>query len=117
LGLALSEERRRLDDRIRSRRSAHDAVSAIDAALAQIKTINTEITGYQEEWNRADRALQRAQSLRNDGIQLRDAVDAVRSDIIRREFNERLNRLWRDLFVRLAPSEEFVPAFKIPDSE
>lgn len=117
LDLALSEERRRLDDRVRSRRAAHDAVAAIEAALVQIKTINAEIAEYQEQWNRNDKALQRAQSLRNDGIQLRNAVDAVRSDIIRREFNERLNRLWRDLFVRLAPSEEFVPAFKIPDSE
>ncbi|MGG2362751.1 hypothetical protein ACE4Z5_28050, partial [Salmonella enterica] len=34
--------------------------------------------------------------------------------IIRREFNERLNRVWRDLFVRLAPAEPFVPAFRIP---
>lgn len=38
----------------------------------------------------------------------------MRSRIIGREFNDRLNRLWRDLFVRLAPSEPFVPAFQIP---
>ena len=45
---------------------------------------------------------------------IRTQVEAVRSRIIRREFNDRLNRLWRDLFVRLAPTEPFVPAFKIP---
>src|SRR5207248_2777394 len=44
------------------------------------------------------------------------AVDNVRSAIIRPEFNERLNRLWRDLFIRLAPTEPFVPAFRIPES-
>jgi exonuclease SbcC len=47
---------------------------------------------------------------------MRAAVDKVRSGIIRREFNDRLNRLWRDLFVRLAPGEPFVPAFRIPKS-
>lgn len=117
LDMALSEEHRRLDVRIRSRRAAQDAIAGIDAALAQMKKIDTEIAEYQQKWNRNDKALQRAQSLRSSGIQLRNAVDSVRSDIIRREFNERLNRLWRDLFVRLAPNEEFVPAFKIPDSQ
>jgi exonuclease SbcC len=117
LDLALSEERRRLDVRIRSRAAAQYDITAIDAALAQMKTISAEIAGYEQEWDRNDKALQRAQAMRSSGIQLRNAVDVVRSDIIRREFNERLNRLWRDIFVRLAPSEEFVPAFRIPDAD
>ena len=29
-------------------------------------------------------------------------------------FNTSLNKVWRDLFVRLAPTELFVPAFKLP---
>jgi exonuclease SbcC len=65
---------------------------------------------------RADSTLQRAQALREQGIVIRNAVDAVRSGIIRREFNDRLNRVWRDLFLRLAPGEPFVPAFRIPES-
>lgn len=117
LNLALNEKRRRLEDRIQSRRAARDAIAVIEAGLAQIKSIDTVIAGFEEEWRRNDNALQRAQSLRSAGLQLRNSVDAVRSNIIRREFNERLNRLWRDLFVRLAPSEEFVPAFKIPETE
>jgi len=36
----------------------------------------------------------------------------VRAQIISRAFNDRLNRLWRDLFIRLAPTEPFVPAFQ-----
>ena len=31
-------------------------------------------------------------------------------------FNESLNKVWRDLFVRLAPSEPFVPRFRVPDA-
>jgi len=49
-------------------------------------------------------------------LRIRTTVDEVRSGIIRREFNDRLNKLWRDLFVRLAPGEPFVPAFSIPSS-
>jgi exonuclease SbcC len=52
--------------------------------------------------------------LRDQGNGIRNAVDTVRSAIIRREFNDRLNKVWRDLFVRLAPGEPFVPAFSIP---
>ena len=78
--------------------------------------IESTIAHYKELWQRADDALRRGQALREQGISIRKAVDTVRSSIIRREFNDRLNRVWRDLFVRLAPSEPFVPAFRIPDS-
>jgi exonuclease SbcC len=32
-------------------------------------------------------------------------------------FNQRLNTIWRDLFVRLAPNEPFVPAFMLPKED
>jgi exonuclease SbcC len=35
----------------------------------------------------------------------------VRTTIVQRVFNESLNRLWADLFTRLAPEENFIPAF------
>lgn len=46
---------------------------------------------------------------------LAEAARTVRSTVIGRVFNETLNKIWRDLFVRLAPSEAFVPAFRVPD--
>jgi exonuclease SbcC len=49
---------------------------------------------------------------RNLARQLRDA----RTDIVRKVFNEDLNKLWRDLFIRLAPDEPFIPAFALPAS-
>lgn len=45
------------------------------------------------------------------------AANGVRNDTIREVFNTRLNRVWRDLFVRLAPSEPFVPAFEVPSGD
>ncbi len=53
----------------------------------------------------------------------RDLIRAVhsaaldeRSEIIKRVFNQSLNRVWRDVFVRLAPDEVFVPAFGVPQT-
>lgn len=43
-----------------------------------------------------------------------ESADKVRSDIVKAVFNTSLNTVWRDLFVRLAPSEQFVPTFKLP---
>ena len=50
--------------------------------------------------------------------QTRELVRRVRQtrvDIVRRVFNESLNAVWQELFVRLAPDEPFVPAFAVPD--
>lgn len=42
-------------------------------------------------------------------------AQAVRSDEVRKVFNEELNAVWRELFIRLAPDEAFVPAFALPE--
>jgi exonuclease SbcC len=47
---------------------------------------------------------------------LRSEVEESRTRIVRRVFNRSLNQMWRDLFVRLAPDEPFVPAFHVPES-
>jgi len=111
---ALAGEAERLERRLSARRQAHDALTAIRAGVRRRDEIVAVAAGQEAIANRARDALRRAEALRTQGRALRDTVDRVRSAIIRREFNERLNRLWRDLFVRLAPGEPFVPAFRIP---
>ena len=44
-----------------------------------------------------------------------DRARDARTNIVRRVFNDSLNAVWRDLFVRLAPDEPFVPAFALPE--
>jgi DNA repair protein SbcC/Rad50 len=41
---------------------------------------------------------------------------ALRTAKIREVFNDELNSVWRDLFIRLAPDERFVPAFALPET-
>jgi exonuclease SbcC len=40
----------------------------------------------------------------------------ARGRVVRRVFNDELNTVWRDLFVRLAPEEPYIPAFAIPET-
>ena len=112
----LSSEAARLQERLSLRRKGSEFVATINSDLERRAQIDSTIAHYKELWQCADDALRRGQALREQGISIRKAVDTVRSTIIRREFNDRLNRVWRDLFVRLAPGEPFVPAFRIPQA-
>jgi exonuclease SbcC len=105
-----------LQQSVSQRRDGLNKITAIRSDLEKRQDADAQISNDLTAWQGADAALDRAQSLRDQGIAIRNAVDRVRSAIIRREFNERLNSLWRDLFVRLAPGEPFVPAFRIPAS-
>ncbi|MBK8891392.1 MAG: AAA family ATPase [Dechloromonas sp.] len=58
----------------------------------------------------ADRRITQAKELSHRARDQRTAI-------VRRVFNESLNAIWRDLFVRLAPDEPFVPAFALPESD
>jgi exonuclease SbcC len=117
LELMLRQQAERLSNRLTLRRKGLELVESIRSDIKR----KTEAEGMLEtdtrELKRATKALQNAQALRSQGQAVRDTVDGVRSAIIRRVFNDQLNRVWRDLFVRLAPSEPFVPAFRIPEAD
>jgi DNA repair protein SbcC/Rad50 len=112
----LTAQAARLEERLAMRRKGADHIATIRLAVARRQEADTRISADFASWQRADQALERARALRDQGNAIRGAVDKVRSAIIRREFNDRLNRVWRDLFVRLAPGEPFVPAFRVPES-
>jgi DNA repair protein SbcC/Rad50 len=68
----------------------------------------------QRAFDLADQAFRDADALRANARSVADTARTVRTSIVVRVFNEALNALWRDLFVRLAPTEPFVPAFHLP---
>jgi exonuclease SbcC len=116
LDTLLTVQATRLEERLATRRKGADQIATMRLAVTRVKEADARIAAGFASWQRADRGLERAQALRDQGNAIRSAVDRVRSGIIRREFNDRLNRVWRDLFVRLAPGEPFVPAFRIPEA-
>lgn len=83
---------------------AHDAAAS---AAATVKTAAEELaltTGRREE---AERRIAVAKELAG-------RAQALRTTKVKQVFNDELNSVWRELFIRLAPEEAFVPAFALP---
>lgn len=82
-----------------SREPVESAISAAQARLVGLKT-----------------AKERADAIIHDARELAKRAGEARTAIVRQVFNGSLNRVWRDLFVRLAPEEPFIPAFAVPET-
>ena len=87
----------------------------------QLDEIHREIAMAEKELQRiADRLtrVNEAQTIANDRRELAKGVareaTLIRAAVVGEALDERLNTLWRELFIRLAPDESFVPAFKMP---
>lgn len=78
--------------------------------------LNDTILARQQTASRLSVAKEAADQRIAQARELAKRAREVRTSIVRRVFNESLNALWRDLFVRLAPDEPFVPAFALPDA-
>jgi exonuclease SbcC len=79
--------------------------------VSDLRTTGTTIAAHLAAVARADGEIG---GLRSQAKKISEAADKLRSDIVKKVFNTSLNMVWRDLFVRLAPSEQFVPTFKLP---
>lgn len=78
------------------------------------QAIATELETCRGRLKSLSAAKDKADAVIKDARELAKRAGDIRSDIVRRVFNEALNKIWRDLFVRLAPEEPFVPAFAVP---
>lgn len=93
-------------DAARSVISGREKQAGIRAELAKRQSLLTTKKSQKLE---ADKIINVAKDV---ALQTREA----RGRVVRRVFNDELNAVWRDLFVRLAPEEPFIPAFAIPDA-
>lgn len=105
-----------LTERQTIRRSAIEAAKALVAALqsqdkllAKIHALEGRLAKYRIQKAEADQII-------NLGKEVSRLAREARGRVVRRVFNDELNTVWRDLFVRLAPEEPFIPAFAIPES-
>jgi len=104
-----------LSERQTARRTALEAVQVLSAAQAERTNLKAkqretaaQLERMRSQKHQADTIIDIARDL------VRQTRDA-RTRVVRRVFNDELNAVWRDLFVRLAPEEPFIPAFAIPD--
>lgn len=84
--------------------SARRALDAATANHRRLKVLTEDLVGRRTE---ADRRIGLAKDLAG-------RAQALRTSKVRQVFNDELNALWRELFIRLAPDEAFVPAFALP---
>ncbi|MBC7146859.1 MAG: AAA family ATPase [Thioclava marina] len=104
----------------------------IQAALSSRVAVETELEQYaredqllsdgmartaefEERLATMRRAFSSIGEVREQAKTIATAATQVRSGIVRDVFSGSLNTVWRDLFVRLAPNEQFVPQFRLPD--
>lgn len=71
-----------------------------------------ELAKARQTW---ERSIAVADSRRALAKGLQAAAELTRASIVERVFTDSLNRVWRDVFTRLAPMEPFVPAFSVPE--
>jgi DNA repair protein SbcC/Rad50 len=66
----------------------------------------------------ADLTARRSEAERRIALarHLASRAQTLRTEKVRQVFNEELNSVWRELFIRLAPDEDFVPAFALLSS-
>lgn len=80
------------------------------------KSLSSQIAVLEARVNDRQNRLAAIETRREGLWSLQRDAEAARKTIVRRVFNDALNAVWHDLFVRLAPEERFVPAFRTPDT-
>lgn len=112
----LEKEEARLSDLRQRRAEAISACEKLQETREKLHQARLRHELANHGFEVAQAAFRAAEDLRSDARDLADTARSVRTGIVIRVFNEALNKLWRDLFVRLAPTEPFVPAFVLPQT-
>jgi DNA repair protein SbcC/Rad50 len=111
----IEDEDQRLSLRLANRRLMNEQLAALRTARKEMVRIEAEDRGIRKQLEQLRKAKQTADLVIDFGKDLAKKARERRTAIVSHVFNENLNRIWRDLFVRLAPEEPFVPAFAVPE--
>jgi exonuclease SbcC len=103
--------------------SAQATYTRAVASLDELTRLRTELAEAVDRFETADRRDKDLTARRSEADRrvamardLAARAQALRTAKVRQVFNDELNNLWRELFIRLAPDEAFVPAFALPPS-
>jgi exonuclease SbcC len=112
----LQEREAALTARQSARRSAVELVNLLTGLRERIGTLPAQQRAAEDLLQQLNQQKDDADSIIELGRDLLKRAREARAQVVRRVFNDKLNALWRDLFIRLAPEEPFIPAFAIPDT-
>lgn len=107
-------------ERLTAKESARrDGEAALRELLLKQKSVDA-ITLRQMDQKTARRSLHAAKEAgertMEQARELLRLAQVERTRVVSQVFNKSLNAAWRDLFVRLAPDEPFIPAFALPQA-
>ena len=113
--LAVVEQRQNaLSLRSEERRKAIDALERAKLARKRLSELESEHAAAKQAAERTKDALVAADNIKKSAKDLLDRAIAARTDTVRDVFNDSLNKIWKNLFIRLAPEEPFQPSFELP---
>lgn len=111
-----SAEEERLADSQRRRQRARSDLGVVVSLRTRWDQLQRGVADYRTRLEALGKAKGKADECIAKAREFARKAREVRTSVVRRVFNDSLNSIWRDLFVRLAPEEPFVPAFAIPAS-
>jgi exonuclease SbcC len=100
--------------RQKRRRDALNQYQLLREQEAEFEKLQKLLSSDEALKKRWDDSFAIAKNHRQTASTMARAAANARTAIVGRVFNSSLNKIWRDLFVRLAPTEPFVPAFRLP---
>jgi exonuclease SbcC len=95
-------------------RRGEDLVRQIAGRRAALESARTAAQARRRRFEALSAAKKEADRRIDLAKDLADVARRRRTAIVSQVFNNELNTVWRDLFIRLAPEEDFVPRFKLP---
>ncbi|WP_170320389.1 AAA family ATPase [Rhodococcus erythropolis] len=106
----------RLTDNANQYRKASNETARLTAALERESAVVQSIADIAEHKKQWDDRVAEAKRRQEVAKEVHAAATQARTTIVHRVFTESLNEVWKTVFTRLAPDEEFIPSFGIPSA-
>jgi len=112
----LENRERELGERLTLRRSALEEVEELRSRRMRLTHVRQQIEAEHRKLQRLSQAKAEADRRIDLAKELAKHTRETRANFVRKVFNDELNAVWQNLFVRLAPDEPFLPAFTLRQS-
>lgn len=93
------------------RKRERAAIERVEDARGQVAEMEQELRRLDEQIKTASAQLSAADKRMKDARSVLQSAERTRSRLINEVFDQSLNGLWKQLFIRFAPSERFTPRF------
>jgi exonuclease SbcC len=105
----------RLTSNVAKRRTLKVSIDDYAELRREVDALTSELDQIDVRQSRVSLELQSVDAAIQDSRLLVRVAKQVRTSIIREVFDESLNDVWKELFIRLTPSEPYIPAFQVID--